>query len=198
MGVDQQGTSLVGVLCSLALLALLITLAVDALQPTIDRRGAEACAAQLAGELRRAAVEAVSSARSRGLVFPESGADEPLRWAEDGDGDGIRRSDLAAGVDHSSGSRWLAATVDRCRIGRPPGVALRELPPSTLPLDRAAPSVRFGSSRIASFTPEGTATAGSLFVSAGGDGVCAVVVNGASARSRVFCWDPLLQAWRAR
>ncbi|MFN7965172.1 MAG: hypothetical protein U0V87_05740 [Acidobacteriota bacterium] len=186
----EHGTSLAMLIVVLAAVSLLLMLSSDNLRPAAHRRGAESCAAVLAASMRAAAVEATISGRSLGLVFPRTGSDEPLRWVHDGDGDGIRRDDIDAGIDAGPNAFWLSRDVDGCRVGRPALAGLIDLPPSTTPLTPSDPRVRFGSSRVVAFTPEATATAGSVFVTAGGDAVCAVVVNGSTARTRLYCWEP--------
>jgi type II secretory pathway pseudopilin PulG len=195
---SEQGTSLAMLVVALAVVSLLILLSADNLRPAADRRGAESCAALLAAAMRAAAIEAVISGRSLALVFPRSGRDEPVRWVHDGDGDGVRRDDVDAGIDTGQAPFWLSREVDSCRIGRPSIPELIDLPPSATPLSASDPKVRFGTSRMAVFTTDATATAGSVFVTAGGGSVCAIVVNGATARTRLYCWDPNDRLWKAR
>jgi type II secretory pathway pseudopilin PulG len=194
----QQGNTLVGLLLALALAGLVATLSIYGLRPAASRRGAESCAFALAQEIRAASVLAVASGRDRALLFPDSSADEPLRWIEDLDGDGATRSDALAAIDRSDPPFTLASRVEGCRVGKAAFEPLRELPPSTALLDPATPAVRFGRGRSVVLTHHGTATPGSVMVGDTAHAVCAIVVHGAMARTRVFCWDQASESWNRR
>jgi hypothetical protein len=55
--------------------------------------------------------------------------------------------------------------------------------------------VRFGASDIITFTPIGTASSGTLYVTDGHDTVYAVVLYGRTGRIRSFRYDRALGAW---
>lgn len=194
----DRGSSLVELLFGLTAFGLILTLGALALHPASQRRGVEGAAQQLAAQMRELATAALSDGASRGLVFPLATAgDEPLQLVRDGDQDGIARSDISRNVDRTEQRYTLARDIPGCRVGRPAGLSVYDLPPSRRRLTPADPAVRFGSARMAVFTSAGEATPGSLFVSCG-DALCAVVVNGATARIRVYCWAREQDAWVRR
>jgi hypothetical protein len=56
--------------------------------------------------------------------------------------------------------------------------------------------VRFGVSDIVTFTPQGTASSGTLYVSDGRDTVFAVVLYGRTGRIRTWRFDRGAWRWR--
>jgi hypothetical protein len=194
----QAGRGLLGLLQGLALVALLVTLAAGSLAPTARRRAVDLAARGLATRLRGLALAAVRDGRPRALAFPATGADEPLREVVDGDGDGIRRADVRRGVDPAGAAFTLAREHPGVRIGRPGWPSIAELPgrPGRILADE--PAVRFGRARLAVLQPDGRATPGSVFVTDGREALCAVVVTGATARVRTFCYQRRSDAWSAR
>ncbi|HXH27684.1 MAG TPA: hypothetical protein VNL37_01495, partial [Candidatus Polarisedimenticolia bacterium] len=67
--------------------------------------------------------------------------------------------------------------------------AIPEVPPATGVLAPASDPVRFGRSDIVSFTPIGTASSGTFYVSDGRATVCAVVLYGRTGRIRTWRFD---------
>jgi hypothetical protein len=56
-------------------------------------------------------------------------------------------------------------------------------------------AVKFGSADIASFSPDGTATAGTLFLRSKHGVQYAVRVAGVTGRTRILRYDPAARAW---
>lgn len=197
--VARAGRTLPEVLAVLAIAGLASLGAGRSLAPVARARSVEGAARSLAARFRLLALAAQSDGRDRAVVFPVEGADEPFRVVRDGDGDGPGRDDVAAGIDPVvDGPLTIAREFPGVRIGRPSWPALPDLPPSRRLLDPRDPAVRFGRARMAVLTREGSATAGSLFVTDGEDALCAVVVTGATARVRTWCFDRGRWAWRLR
>jgi hypothetical protein len=100
----------------------------------------------------------------------------------DGDHDGLRTADIASGIDSSlDGVASIAHLF--------PGVTIGIRP------ELGTDPVRFGASDILSFTPIGTATAGSIYV-LGDDGTqVAVRVLGATGRTRMERYLPSTGSW---
>lgn len=195
----SRGASLLEMLPALAVLAILVTCAVAALRPAAGRRSVDAAARSLAGHLRGHAGRALAEGREVALLFPAPGhEDEPLTDAADGASDGVSRADVAAGLDERLATWTLARDFPGVRIGRPPWPSIADVPPSTGRLTPSDPSVRFGASRSVVFDPEGHATPGTVYVTDRDAALCAVVVSGAAARIRVFCYEPSTDTWRMR
>jgi hypothetical protein len=155
-----------------------------------------AAARRLAAQMRSLQLEAVAAGRSSGLIFPTDGRDEPLRPVVDGDGDGIHRDDVRAGRDPAGLPFTLARDDPGIVVGSSPWPGTPDVPPRRGTIGPGSPAVRLGPGRAAVFTSQGRARAGSVLVTDGRDGVCAVVVHGATGRIRVVCYDRGARRWR--
>ena len=147
-------------------------------------------------QLWRARAESVTTGAATALVldrFPDG------RWrcrvARDGDGDGIRRSDLKSGRDTVVG-RVLELKAGGAGFG-----ILREVSvpnPSgggVLGGDLDDP-VRAGSGDILTFTPQGTATSGSLYLTDHRGAMRAIRIFGVTGRMRTLEWRIGWEEWR--
>ncbi|MDQ7006221.1 MAG: hypothetical protein Q9Q40_03225 [Acidobacteriota bacterium] len=193
---DSRGQTLVAVIVAAAGAALLLG-AGARLMPLARGRSVEAAARALGARIRAEAVAARSDGRTRGLIFPVD-ADEPLRWATDGNGNGLRRREIADGVDPAGPPFRVGRDHPGVRVGRPGWAGVPDLPPSSRVLGPDDPSVRFGASRMASFTALGRATPGSFFLTDGRSGLCALRLSGPTARLSVWCFDRKAARWRRR
>ena len=146
--------------------------------------------------LRSARSAAISQGRNLGLVFERSGAGWRYTLYADGDGDGIRTSDILSGTDVPLGSpvkladRWSG--VD---FGFLPLPRVRRIPPGTGWLPSLADPVQFGSSDIVSFSPRGDASSGTLYLTDSRSQMTAIVLFGPTARVRVYRYDVSLEEW---
>jgi len=196
----QGGTSLPEVLAAIAIVGLGAVAGGASLAPAARARAVEGAARALAGRFRLLSLAARSDGRDRALLFPPvADGDEPLRVARDGDGDGVTRRDVQAGVDPvEDGPYTPGREFPGVRVGRPPWEGVPDLPPSRRVLGPGDPAVRFGRARMVTFDPEGHASPGSIFLTDGRDALCAVVVTGATARVRAWCFDRERWAWQLR
>jgi hypothetical protein len=80
-------------------------------------------------------------------------------------------------------------------LGIPPGGPYPEAPPGTATLTAADDPVRFGRSDLVSFSPGGSASSGTLYVTDGRQGFYAVVLFGPTARLRVWRFRPEVRQW---
>lgn len=123
-------------------------------------------------------VRAMAAARSlyAGIVFDEVDGDPVLSIHLDGNGNGIRRTDVQSGADPLVRRPLrLSAVFPGVRYGAPPRGA--ELPPLA--------GLRIGRSHILSFSPTGSSTTGTIFLSNEHGTVYGVIVLGSTGRSRV-------------
>jgi hypothetical protein len=193
----EAGRGLLGALSVLAALGLLLASSA-ALHSAWRRRAVEGAAESLASLLRALSVASLSDGRDRALVFPAAGRNEPLFVARDESGDGVTRDDIEHGRDSRGPAFSVARDHPGVRIDLPASGSVPWPPPAGPLLRPGSPAIRFGPARIAVVSAAGHATPGSLFVSDGSDGCCAVVVNGATARVRVWCLDARADRWRLR
>jgi type II secretory pathway pseudopilin PulG len=114
----------------------------------------------------------------------------------DGDGDGVRNDDIRAGVDAEvAPPRQLAHVGREVRLGLPDR-RVRDPGDRESWLDAGGDPVRFNRSDLASFSPLGGATPGSLYVTDGGDGLAVVRVFGGTGKVRVLVYDFAAETWR--
>jgi type II secretory pathway pseudopilin PulG len=172
---------------SLTMLAISIPLTGDAL----DYQRTFSAAKYLAGRIGDARIEAIKRSTRVALRFEPASGDYGFAEYLDGNGNGIRTTDIAAGVDRPLSSR--GALRDQF-----PGVTFGLLP--GLPdLDDqramdASDGVRIGTSRILTLGPDGTASSGTLYLH-GRRAQFAVRILGATGRARLMRFDPGGERW---
>lgn len=193
----ERGRSMVEVSVVLALAGLLWA-AAPSLSGSWRQRAVEGATRSLAAQLRRLSLEAVAQGRDHALVFPLD-MDEPALVVVDSGEDGISRAGVSAGADATiemwKASRDHAGTL----VGIPDWdpMPLRA-PPSRLRMNRGDPALRFGRARMVTVTAEGHATPGSIYLTDGHQQLCAIVLNGATARTRVWCYRRGDERWERR
>jgi len=174
----------------LALASILAAFAVPTTGATIDAGRISQAANVMAARFRLARLEAVSQSRSIGLVFDQVGGRWTFRVCRDGNGNGLRRAEIASGTDgcvegpHDFEDMFPGVQIAVDATLRGPGGE----PPSPDP-------VRFGASNLASFSGLGSCTAGTLFMRSPMGAQYAVRVAGATGRTRVLRYAPSTRSW---
>jgi type II secretory pathway pseudopilin PulG len=187
----DEGTSLVELLAALTVISIVTSLAVPATAGVIDRAEVRHAAAFVAAALRSAREDAIRSHRTTALVFDATGGRWTFRVCVDDNGNGVRRADLSSGDDHCGdvpidlGMRFphVEVVVDNALKGPD------DSPPSADP-------VRFGASDMASFSPAGSATPGTLFLRSAAGEQYAVRVGNMTGRTRVLRFDEGTGQWQ--
>lgn len=186
----ETGASLLEVLVTVALIATVTSLATPLVVHARDDQEGRSAATFLAGQFRLARQQAILTGRNTALVFDLRDAEWTFVMCADGDADGVSRSDIAARIDTCGGSAQpLASWFSRASIHR--ASAVPDLSGNT---DGAV--VAFGSSRMASFSPLGTASSGSVTIMTRGGRHYAVRVAGVTGRVRVWRFMPESRRWR--
>jgi prepilin-type N-terminal cleavage/methylation domain-containing protein len=188
---SDTGFSLIEVLAVLAILATLTAIGAPVAASVTDASRARHAASFVSSRFRLARQEALSRGVNVGVVFDQQGAVWSVRVCRDGNRNGIRRADVGSGVDPCvDGPYAIGDVVPHVNVAvdatikGPSGEA-----PSPDP-------VRFGSSDIASFSPLGSCTAGSLFLRSAGGAQFAVRVGGVTGRIRVLRYDSPKAGWK--
>ena len=166
---DRTGFTLLELLIATTILALLATLAVPPLRQQIAQHRVRLAAAEVASTLWTARGSAVryGVAVAIRFEFEESDAEPVFSLYADGDGDGVRTADLNSGTDPRIGRPARLLHVGRgVHFGFPDDLEPAEFTGSGR-LDRLDDPVRFGRSNIASFSPAGTASPGTVFLTDG-------------------------------
>lgn len=184
------GASLVEVTIVLGVMALMATMSTPILASAMDAGRARQAAQYLAAQCRHARMHAISSSANAGVVFDRVDGRWRLRRCVDGNGNGVRRADISSGKDSCpEGSVELGELFGGVTIG-----VDAALPDPDGGAGTSDP-VRFGTSDLASFTPTGTATAGTVFVRSVGGAQLAVRVAGVTGRTRVLRFDTGTRRW---
>lgn len=192
----SAGFTLLELLAVLAVAAIVLGLGLPRLLGATSRLRVSMAAHEVAGVLRLTRLRAVRQNAHVALRFTtENGR---VWWAvyADGDGDGVRTRDVRSGVDPE-----LRPPVPLRRLGgavRPgfaPGRTPRD-PGGRGRLGRPDDPLRFGRSDLVSFSPLGTSTSGTLYLSDRRRWTAAVRVYGATGKVEVLIYDPETESWR--
>jgi hypothetical protein len=142
----------------------------------------------------RARAYAIARNRNVGLKFRKNGP--RWEWAifGDGNGNGVRTSDIARGID-----RYLGAVYMWDRNDVMPAIMTDvRVPDPGNPghyLDRIDDPIRFNNSDICSFSPMGESTPGSVYLWDGHDRMGAVRVFGGTAKIRTLYYRRGERGW---
>jgi hypothetical protein len=148
-------------------------------------------AAFVATRFRLSRAQAAAATTSVGVVFDRRGEGWTFRVCQDGNGNGLRRADIDAGLDPCpEGPHDLAVLFPGVRVEADSALRGPDNEPGS------PDPVRFGASDLASFSPAGTCTAGSLWLRGANGAQYIVRVAGVTGRVRVLRWDPVAQSWR--
>jgi Tfp pilus assembly protein FimT len=185
----ETGASLLELLVTVALIATVTGLAAPLVAHARDDQEGRSAASFLAGQFRLARHQAILTGRNTALVFDLRGDEWTFVVCADGDADGVSRSDISTGVDDCRGSAQpLGSWFSRTSIHR--ASAVPDLSGST---DGAV--VAFGTARMASFSPLGTSSSGSVTIMTRGGRHYAVRVAGVTGRVRVWRFMPESRRW---
>ena len=190
----RRGFTVLELLFTIAIGATITAIAVPLTTDAIDDGRTAMAARYLEGRIMDARMQAVRRGTRIGFRFEPVGAD--YRFAEylDGNGNGLRSPEIAAGIDRAIAPRqFLRDHFPRVTFGLRANVPDVDGVRSAIATD----GVRFGTSRILTLGPDGTASSGTMYVH-GRRGQYAVRVLGATGRTRVLRFEPGSRQWIAR
>jgi type II secretory pathway pseudopilin PulG len=183
----EGGASLVEVVLVLGLVAMLAAVGSTRLAEATDRMAGDVAARRVAARLRQARVLAMQRGAAVGLRFVSTRRGYSWQLVADGNGNGIRSADLAAGRDPVlEAERWIG--------DEHPGVAFAI--PRTLPnvdgtgtLPAGSDPIAMGAADLVVFSPAGTATSGTLYFHTRGGTPYAARVLGTTGRVRTLRFE---------
>lgn len=195
--VRRAGYTLIEILAVLAIAGVALVLAIPSVTSWAGSVGVRVAAGEVAGRLHQARREAIHSQRFVAVKFRrDASGTTTTTLYRDGDGDGVRNDDIRVGVDPVVSPEQPLGHLGRvARFGFPPGPAPFE-PGGTTRLDRLDDPVRFNRSDLASFSPRGTGTPGSVYLTDGRRSLSVVRVTSRSGKIAVFSYDPHEEVWR--
>lgn len=157
----------------------------------IDRGRTRQAAGFVATRFHQARIRAIYQTRVVGLVFDQHAGRWLFRLCEDGNGNGLRRAEVADGRDPCpEGPYDLEAMYPGTTIELDPNL------PDPSGVSGSSDGLRFGRSDIVSFSPAGTCTSGSLYLRSRDGAQYAVRLHGVLGRSRVLRFDEGTGTWR--
>jgi len=192
----DRGHTLLELLAVLAILGILLCIALPAFANYRRRNSVIAASRDLEATFRVVRARAIARSAYAGIKFTGSGGAWSFAVHDDGDNDGIHTDDIRTGVDPIAvAAAPLMPQLQVARIGLLP-YAIKDpdgdpLPPSNSP-------VAFGSSTICSFSPTGSGTPGSIYLTDDLGVLYCIRVLGASGRVRVMRYDAPKKKWETR
>lgn len=188
-----HGYSLIEIVFVAGLVATLAAFALPGVQRTLDEFRTVGATRYLAARLERVRTEALTRSSDVGLRFVQDGLAYRYGVYIDGNANGIRAADIANGIDRLiSHEERLSDQFSGVELGVLPGLPALDAsstPPGSDP-------VRLGSGNTATFTPEGTATPGSLYILGPHQVQLMIRIVGETGRSRTFKFDTRNRVWR--
>jgi type II secretory pathway pseudopilin PulG len=191
-GGAQPGYSLLELLVAAQLIVILSTIAVAFATARLDQSRTAGAAWYVSGRLALARMESARRSAYVALRFLDNGGGYTFAGYVDGNRNGVRSRDIAAGIDRQLGlaepleERFPGVTFGICEgvTGVEPGDSLEGGNP-----------IRIGGSGLLSFSPDGSATSGTVYVRGRGASQYAVRVLGATGRTRVLRYDFQNRRW---
>ena len=184
-----RGFSLPEVLASLALLGILISISAPILAETVARERLQSAGWETAVFMRGLRQRSVAERAGHGLRFVRAGGSWSYSLYRDGNGNGIRTADILAGRDPLlRGPEAPETRHEGIRLGLP-GAEVPQIPPGTGFIPDPSDPVKFGGTDIVSFSPSGSISGGTLYLT-DGKRAMAIVVYGPTGRIRALRFEP--------
>jgi hypothetical protein len=185
------GATLVDLVMGMGVITLLCSLGAPVVSGVVEAARLRHGAGFVATRFRLARSHAAAATVAVGVVFDRSAQGWAFRVCEDGNGNGLRRAEIAAGVDACvEGPHDVSVLFPGVQVAADPTLRGPDGEPGS------ADAVRFGASDLASFSPSGTCSAGSLWLRSPRGEQLIVRVAGVTGRVRILRWDAAAGAWR--
>ena len=179
----MRGQSLLELLIVMALIVTAGAIAVPSISRAVDESRIRGAAFHIAGRLALLRVQAVRRYSKVALRFTPDGDDYHYQTFGDGDGDGVRSTDIATGRDPAlDAPDAIGNHFGGISFGFVTGCPLVD----GTAVPGGAAGVRIGSSGLLVFAPSGSATPGTLYLKGHIDVAYAIVILGATGRTRLL------------
>jgi len=174
----------------IAVMAAVAGVAIPLTGDALDNARTCSAARYVAGQVVSSRMDAVNRSRAVALRFEPSTTDYRIARYVDGNGNGVRASEIRSGIDRPDGTaKRIGDDFPNVRFGLAEG-----LPDADGLRGTGTEGVRIGLARILTMSPDGTATSGTLYLQ-GRRAQYAVRVLGATGRTRVLQFERGSQTW---
>jgi|SRR5262245_5041043 len=190
-----RGYSLVEVVFVAGLSMTLAAVSVPSMLNGLDDYRAAGAARYLAARFQRTRMLAITRSATVAIRFTAVGASFSYTEYIDGNGNGVLTREIQSGIDlplgppERLGQQFSGVDFGALR-GLPP-IDAGGTPPGTDP-------IRLGSANSASFSPIGSATAGTVYILGRGGAQYAVRIFGETGKTRLLKFDRRTRHWSAR
>ena len=185
------GFTLLELLCVAAIAGTLTAIAVPHSLRALDDFQTRSAARYLAQRIVSARVDAIRRSTAHGLRFSAGEPDYTITAVADGNRNGLRTAELAAGIDRVlSAPERLDAHFSGVSFGLQEGI-----PDADGSVSGSVDGVRIGASRLLVMNADGTATSGTLYLRGRARSQYAVRVLGVTGRVRILRFHIVLRQW---
>jgi prepilin-type N-terminal cleavage/methylation domain-containing protein len=193
----QGGFTLLEMLTVVAIVGMIVGVSLPAFESMRRRNAVRVATADIRAIFHLARNRAITRGVNTGIkFFRDTEGNWVFAMYDDGDGDGVRSNDIVSGVDRLvTRPKPVLSTIGIASISLP----MRPIAhPDGGWLSVSASPVNFNASTICSFSPRGTCTPGTMFLSDRWSEVWAVRAYGATAKLRIMKYDFRAARWEAR
>jgi prepilin-type N-terminal cleavage/methylation domain-containing protein len=192
---QSRGFSLIEALLVVSVIGIAIAVSIPALARIRSASRTAAAARQVAVSFQALRWRSVAEAKVYGWQFRRDGDGWEWMMVQDGNGNGLRSAEIRDGTDRViSGPHRIERWVEQVRPGFPDLPELPAIPPRRGSIQNLDDPVKFGRSDLISFSPGGSASSGTLYLT-DGETLFAVVLFGPTARTRVWRYDSVRHRW---
>jgi type II secretory pathway pseudopilin PulG len=185
--------TLVELLFAIGVAVTLAAVSIPQLTAAMDDVRAGAAARLVAATLQQTRMEAVRRGRATAVRFRQTGAGYEFAVYADGNRNGVRAADIAAGRDPQlRAPRRLPDAFPGVDFGAAPGLPAVDASGSPAGTD----PIRLGSADMVTFTPLGTATTGSLYIRGRHEVQYVVRVLGETGKTRLLKFNRWSRTWK--
>lgn len=185
------GFTLLELVFAAGLVATVAVAAVPSTGRALDHYKTVGAVRYVAARLQQTRMDAVARGVNAAIRFTLTGTSYSFGVYADGNGDGVRSADIDRGVDPVLfGPERLGQQFSGVEFGALPG--LPGVEGSSAP---GADPIRLGSARMASFTPLGTSTSGSLYILGPHRAQFVVRLYGETGKTRILRFNARTRSW---
>jgi hypothetical protein len=190
---SQRGSTLLEMVFVSGVVATLGGIAVPQTLIALDDYRAAGAARYVSGRLQRARMEAVMRSAEVAIKFTQTTTGYSYTTYVDGNRNGVRTTDISRNIDREllPAERLpdQFAGVEFGALPNLPAVDQGGTPPGVDP-------VRLGSSDMASFSPNGTSSTGTLYVRGRGTSQYAIRIYGETGKTRILKFEASTRQWK--